>query len=185
MQRGIIDDGNTDGTFVPPPLSVASATMQILASSPMTNSQWKERVIDSSSNNGQRSAVVGSSDNNSDDGSNGGGGGRGRARKRLRLYNSLASYHTTFLELISEEYRLEEFEVITRIEASASDPYMLERAGHALFDIHPLRRGNLFADEVYRLEKSRDATTTFFQGSGNGGSSGSMGRSVVAIATQS
>ena len=34
-------------------------------------------------------------------------GGRGRARKRLKLYNSLASYHSTFLELISEEYQME------------------------------------------------------------------------------
>ena len=38
----------------------------------------------------------------------------------------------------------------------------MENTGHALFDIHPQRRGNLFNDEVYRLEKSIDATTTFF-----------------------
>ena len=38
----------------------------------------------------------------------------------------------------------------------------MEKSGHALFDVHPQRRGNLFSDEVYRLEKSNDATTTFF-----------------------
>jgi hypothetical protein len=69
------------------------------------------------------------------------------------------------------EYQLEESEVISRIEASAGDPTMLERSGYALFDIHPQRRGNLFADEVYRLEKSRDATTTFFNSNIGGGSS--------------
>ena len=152
---------------MPPPFSVASTTMQILASSPMTNSQWKEKVIESSNGRVVVAGIMNSDNNdNSDDGSsssnNVGGCGRGRARKRLRLYNALASYHTTFLELISEEYRLEESQVITRIESSSSDPFMLERSGHALFDIHPQRRGNLFADEVYRLEKSRDATTTFF-----------------------
>lgn len=31
--------------------------------------------------------------------------------------------------------------------------------------MHPQRRGNLFGDEVYRLEKSFDATTTFFAAS--------------------
>jgi len=89
-------------------------------------------------------------------------GGRGRSRKRLKLYNSLASYHSTFLELISKEYETEEAEVITRLESSMADPFLLEKSGHALFDIHPQRRGNLFNDEVYRLEKSLDATTTFF-----------------------
>ena len=43
-----------------------------------------------------------------------------------------------------------------------ADPFLLGKSGHALFDIHPQRRGNLFNDEVYRLEKSLDATTTFF-----------------------
>lgn len=38
----------------------------------------------------------------------------------------------------------------------------MEISGHALFDIHPQRRGNLFNDEVYRLEKSTDSTTTFY-----------------------
>ena len=42
----------------------------------------------------------------------------------------------------------------------------MEKSGHALFDIHPQRRGNLFNDEVYRLEKTFDATTTFFAANG-------------------
>ena len=57
---------------------------------------------------------------------------------------------------------MKESEVITRLESSISDPFLLEKTGNALFDIHPQRRGNLFNDEVYRLEKSIDATTTFF-----------------------
>ena len=57
---------------------------------------------------------------------------------------------------------MKESEVITRLESSIADPFLLEKSGHALFDLHPQRRGNLFNDEVYRLEKSIDATTTFF-----------------------
>ena len=34
-------------------------------------------------------------------------------------------------------------------------------AGHALFDLFPERRGNLFADEVYRLVKAKDATSVY------------------------
>ncbi len=34
----------------------------------------------------------------------------------------------------------------------------LEFAGHALYDMYPERRGNLFSDEIYRLVKARDAT---------------------------
>ena len=68
-------------------------------------------------------------------------GGQGTCGKRLRLYDSLASYHTAFLDLITEKYRLEESEVVARIKSSASDPFSLERRGHALFDVHPLRRG--------------------------------------------
>jgi len=41
------------------------------------------------------------------------------------------------------------------------DPFGYEAAGFALFDLYPERRGNLFSDEVYRLVKARDATTTF------------------------
>jgi hypothetical protein len=56
----------------------------------------------------------------------------------------------------------QEAEVITRLETSLTDPFSLEKSGHALFDIHPERRGNLFNDEVYRLQKAADATTTFY-----------------------
>jgi hypothetical protein len=45
-----------------------------------------------------------------------------------------------------------------RIEASLEYPLGLEHAGYALYDMYPERRGNLFADEVYRLIKAPDAT---------------------------
>lgn len=38
---------------------------------------------------------------------------------------------------------------------------LLESTGHALFDMYPERRGNIFSDEVYRLSKSHDATSTY------------------------
>jgi hypothetical protein len=41
------------------------------------------------------------------------------------------------------------------------DPLGYEAAGYALFDMSPERRGNLYSDEVYRLVKARDATTSF------------------------
>ena len=48
-----------------------------------------------------------------------------------------------------------------RIRSSVDDPLRLEQKGNAVFDLYPTRRGNLFSDEVYRLEKARDATTVF------------------------
>ena len=146
LQRGQLDSD----TFTPPPLSSSTT---ILSSTPMSKSQWKQKKIELRS----RGDKVGNSMS----------GGRGRARKRLKLYNSLASYHSTFSSLISEEYQVEESEVIQRLEASIGDPFSLEEAGHAIFDVHPQRRGNLFSDEVYRLEKSLDATTTYFQSDDN------------------
>jgi hypothetical protein len=56
----------------------------------------------------------------------------------------------------------QEEEVLGRIEASLEDPLGLEHAGHALYDMYPERRGNLFADEVYRLIKAPDATQPDF-----------------------
>ena len=94
-QRGNIDEVTT--TFTPPSLSTSSSTTQILNSSPMTKSQWKHKKIE------MRAAGI---DTNNSAAANL-GGGRGRARKRLRLYNSLASYHSTFLDLISQEYQME------------------------------------------------------------------------------
>jgi hypothetical protein len=41
------------------------------------------------------------------------------------------------------------------------DPLSLEEAGHALYDLYPERRGNIFADEVYRLVKAKDATLSY------------------------
>lgn len=55
----------------------------------------------------------------------------------------------------------QEDEVLGRIKASLDDPIGLEVAGYALFDMEASRRGNLFADEVYRLVKSPDATTVY------------------------
>ena len=95
-QRGNIDEATT--TFTPPSLSTSSSTTQILNSSPMTKSQWKHKKIE------MRAAGI---DTNNSAAATQTGGGRGRARKRLKLYNSLASYHSTFLELISQEFQME------------------------------------------------------------------------------
>ena len=138
MQKGLLE----------PSEPMVSAT-QVLSSTPMTARRWKHKRVEIRAGGDEASSAARA-------------GGRGRARKRTKLYNSLASYHSTFLDLISKEYELEEAEVVNRLERSITDPYKLETSGHALFDIHPARRGNLFNDEVYRLEKSRDATTTFF-----------------------
>ena len=96
MQRGQID--NSDVTFTPPPLSSSSSSSatQILNSSPKTKNQWKNKKIE------LRAAGVSAGAQQQQK-----TGGRGRARKRFKLYNSLASYHSTFLELISEEYQME------------------------------------------------------------------------------
>jgi hypothetical protein len=51
--------------------------------------------------------------------------------------------------------------VLGRIKSSLDDPIALETTGHAIYDLFPERRGNLFSDEVYRLVKAKDATTTF------------------------
>jgi hypothetical protein len=48
-----------------------------------------------------------------------------------------------------------------RIKRSLDDPLGLEISGHTIYDLFPQRRGNLFSDEVYRLVKANDATTTF------------------------
>jgi AAA domain len=55
----------------------------------------------------------------------------------------------------------QENQVMNRIKASLEDPLGLEVAGYAMLDMIPSRRGNLFTDEVYRLTKAHDATTTF------------------------
>lgn len=47
------------------------------------------------------------------------------------------------------------------------DPLALEIAGHALYDMYPERRGNLFTDEIYRLVKAKDATTTVVSDDGD------------------
>ncbi len=51
--------------------------------------------------------------------------------------------------------------MLGRIKASIDDPLGLEISGHAVFDLYPERRGNLFSDEVYRLTKAKDATAFY------------------------
>ena len=51
--------------------------------------------------------------------------------------------------------------MLGRLKASVDDPLALESAGFALFDMYPERRGNIFSDEVYRLTKATDATTSY------------------------
>jgi len=94
-------------------------------------------------------------------------GGRGRSRKRSLLYNSLSLYHNKFLNFLTAEYKAEEEEVTERIKSSVDDPIGLELAGHALLDMYAERRGNLFSDEIYRLVKAKDATTTVQDKNGN------------------
>lgn len=38
--------------------------------------------------------------------------------------------------------------MVGRLDASLEDPLALEIAGHALYDMYPERRGNIFSDEV-------------------------------------
>lgn len=63
---------------------------------------------------------------------------------------------------------MQEEEVLGRIKASIDDPLGLEVAGHAIHDLYPERRGNLFSDEVYRLTKAKDATTVYTWNNGDG-----------------
>ena len=93
LQRGLLDDNAVDSLS-----SKASLATQILSSTPINSSQWKHKKIEF------RASGIDITKNGNVAAS---GGGRGRARKRLKLYNSLALYHATFLELISEEYRVE------------------------------------------------------------------------------
>eukprot|EP00554_Chaetoceros_debilis_P015028 CAMPEP_0194114400 /NCGR_PEP_ID=MMETSP0150-20130528/19997_1 /TAXON_ID=122233 /ORGANISM="Chaetoceros debilis, Strain MM31A-1" /LENGTH=959 /DNA_ID=CAMNT_0038804591 /DNA_START=208 /DNA_END=3087 /DNA_ORIENTATION=- len=118
---------------------------------PMDNGAWKHKRVTRSSlvNAGTATDVTPNR-------------GRGRSRKRSAVYSNLSSYHTQFLELLTAEFLAEEKLVRDRIDSAASDSMqslLLETAGHALFDMYPERRGNIFADEVYRLTKAHDAST--------------------------
>ena len=87
-QRGLLEqDVNND---------YSSYSRQILSSTTFTKNEWKDKKIELRSNND----IINTNNVK-------GGGGRGRARKRYNLYNSLLGYHTTFLELIQREYRME------------------------------------------------------------------------------
>lgn len=95
-QRGVLDqDVNNDSSSYSTTIS-----RQILSSTTFTKNNWKDKKIELRSNNG----II---NTNKSTINVKGGGGRGRARKRYNLYNSLLGYHTTFLELIQREYRME------------------------------------------------------------------------------
>ena len=64
--------------------------------------------------------------------------------------------HSFFFSFLQQEQSVRQ-----RIESSSDNPLSLEIAGHALFDLYPERRGNIFSDEVYRLVKSHDATSVY------------------------
>jgi hypothetical protein len=79
MQRGSIDSS----------LSSMEETA-LLTSSPMARAQWTHKHV--STQNAVRPSA---------------GRGRGRSRKRSNLYNSLSSYHSHFLNLLTTEYKAE------------------------------------------------------------------------------
>ena len=62
----------------------------LLISSPMDNSDWNWKELDQQSTNQVKKSF-----------------GRGRAVKRSNMYQQLSSYHSTFLELLTTEYRAE------------------------------------------------------------------------------
>jgi hypothetical protein len=68
--------------------SKGTTPFPIVTSSPMATATWNYKTIDPTNINKESA-------------------GRGRARKRAQLYSSLASYHTEFLNLLTEEYRAE------------------------------------------------------------------------------
>ena len=75
-------------------LEQPTVSAQILSSGSFTKNAWKHKKIElrAIGVNTNKQSVT---------------GGRGRARKRMKLYNSLEGYHSRFLGLISEEYRME------------------------------------------------------------------------------
>jgi hypothetical protein len=85
-------------------------------------------------------------------------------RKAVLCYcmHDVPSSHSTQIIVFFHMLVWQEEEVLGRIEASLEDPLGLEYFGHALYDMYPERRGNLFADEVYRLVKAPDATQPDF-----------------------
>ena len=85
-----------------------------------------------------------------------------RIFQRYLFLHSLTSFIHCIVVLLHFFFlQPQEEEVLGRIKASLDEPLALEAAGFALFDLYPQRRGNLFSDEVYRLTKATDATTTY------------------------
>jgi hypothetical protein len=81
--------------------STAAAATQILSSTTFTKNTWKEKRVE------LRAIGINTKGIKHTDLAAKVKGGRNRSRKRMKLYNSLAGYHSTFLELISDEYRVE------------------------------------------------------------------------------
>lgn len=151
LQRGLIDEISSLGasTLTSMPMYPAEPLVGV-TKSPMANAIWNHKSVSN------RNAFPDSRPTQQVS-----TGGRGRARKRAEVYSSLANYHSEFLAMLTAEYRAEEAEVLGRIEDSIDNPLSLEESGHALFDLYPERRGNIFSDEVYRFTKARDSVSHY------------------------
>lgn len=95
----------------------------VIKTTPMTDAEWNQKKLynpsvssssSSSSNNIQRtrSAIVSAGSSTADATRI---GGRGRSRKRSAFYNLLSVYHTTFLGLLTAEFRAEVSFLILKI----------------------------------------------------------------------
>jgi hypothetical protein len=108
MQRGLVDTPTTSGAEL---LSLSSSssygsTTATLApavtTSPMDRAAWKHKTVKPNRNAfpNQLAQLEQLSQQPPP-------GGRGRARKRAEVYSALATYHSEFLNLLTEEYRAE------------------------------------------------------------------------------
>ena len=74
--------------------TTTTTTTTTMTSSPMDSAAWKYKKVRNSFPTPEREQHQKAH-------------GRGRSRKRQTLYNSLASYHTKFLRLLTVEYQAE------------------------------------------------------------------------------
>ena len=74
--------------------ATTTTTTTTMTSSPMDSAAWKYKKVRNSFPTPEREQHQKAH-------------GRGRSRKRQTLYNSLASYHTKFLRLLTVEYQAE------------------------------------------------------------------------------
>ncbi len=86
LQKGLEFEHLSSFAAISP--SKGTTPFPVVTSSPMATATWNYKTIDPSNSNKESL-------------------GRGRARKRAQFYSSLASYHTEFLNLLTEEYRAE------------------------------------------------------------------------------